>query len=303
MPALSRCMLLIALLLAFTPAAAFAVNPDGTPTTKEEALVYFKKQAEKLHPQHGKIILEKGLVTLNIPQDFGYLPQDQTEILIHNIWQNPPGAKTLGAIIPAPFDVLSHDSWAIIITYNDDGHISDKDAATIDYDKLLQQMQKSNVEEKRQREEAGYTAFDLVGWAAKPHYDKDAHKLYWALQLQPEGSQERELNYNIRILGRQGYLVMSIVGSLAQLPMIESNTDKILSFVDFNTSHRYADFNPSTDKMAAYGMAALIGGIAAAKVGLFKGLFVALLALKKFIILAAIAVAAFFKRLFKRKKD
>lgn len=295
--------LLFALLLSFSTAPVHAENPAGKPATKEEAMAYFRQQAAKLHPQHGKVTLQEGLASLNLSSDFGYLSQDQTEILVHDIWQNPPVSKTLGSIIPTSLDVLSPDFWAIIITYNDDGHVSDEDAEKIDYDKLLQQMKDANVEEKKRREEDGYQAFDLLGWATSPHYDKAAHKLYWATKLQPVGQTEMGLNYNIRILGRKGYLVMTIVGGMQQLPMIESNIDKILSLVDFNTSQRYADFNPGTDKMAAYGMAALIGGTLAAKAGLFKGLLVALIALKKFVILAFVAVVAFFKKLFGRKKS
>ena len=45
--------------------------------------------------------------------------------------------------------------------------------------------------------------------------------------------------------------------------------------VDFQEGHRYADFTESTDKVATYGIAALVAGGIAAKVGLFKGLWVA----------------------------
>jgi uncharacterized membrane-anchored protein len=300
MPAFRR-TLLLAFFILLTPATSSADDASHRPT-QEQIHAYLQQQAAKLHPQHGKIVLEGGMISLTIPQDFGYLPPDEAEILIHNIWQNPPGTKTLGAIIPTTVDITSRQGWGIIIRYNGDGHVSDEDASTIDFDKLLGQMKESNASENRMRKERGYTAFDLVGWATKPRYDKETHKLYWALELQPEGGTQRSLNYHIRILGRQGYLVMSIVSAMEQLPMIEQNTDRILSFVDFNTTHRYADFNPSTDKMAAYGMAALIGGYALAKVGIFKGLILAVLALKKFLILGCLLVAAYFKKLFGRKK-
>jgi len=67
---------------------------------------------------------------------------------------------------------------------------------------------------------------------------------------------------------------------------------------DFDAGQRYADFNPSTDKLAAYGIAALVAGGIAAKAGLFAKLGVILLAAKKFIILAVAAVGAALKKLF-----
>jgi uncharacterized membrane-anchored protein len=71
--------------------------------------------------------------------------------------------------------------------------------------------------------------------------------------------------------------------------------------VDFDPGQRYADFNPSTDKLAAYGIAALVAGGIAAKAGLFAKLGVILLAAKKFIILVVAAIGAGIKKLFGRK--
>jgi len=52
--------------------------------------------------------------------------------------------------------------------------------------------------------------------------------------------------------------------------------------------------------VATYGIAALVAGGIAAKVGLLKGVWVAILAAKKFIILGALAVARYFKRIWAR---
>ena len=43
---------------------------------------------------------------------------------------------------------------------------------------------------------------------------------------------------------------------------------QLLSAVNFKEGKRYADFNSSTDKVAAYGLAALVAGVAAKKPGL-----------------------------------
>ena len=55
--------------------------------------------------------------------------------------------------------------------------------------------------------------------------------------------------------------------------------------------------------MAKYGIAALVAGgllAGAAKFGFLKLIWVGILAAKKFIIIAVIAIAAFFKKLFSR---
>jgi len=88
---------------------------------------------------------------------------------------------------------------------------------------------------------------------------------------------------------------------MSRFPEIEKATPQILSMVDFNAGNRYADYTPGTDKIATYGLAVLVAGGIAAKAGLFKGLLVALLAMKKFLIIGVIAVLAFVKKIFGRK--
>ena len=61
---------------------------------------------------------------------------------------------------------------------------------------------------------------------------------------------------------------------------------------------RYADYDSKTDKVAAYGIAALIGGGLAAKAGLFAKLGVLLLGLKKLLIPLALVALAFGRKIF-----
>ena len=71
---------------------------------------------------------------------------------------------------------------------------------------------------------------------------------------------------------------------------------------NFNPGHRYSDFDPSVDQVAAYGIGALVAGKLAAKAGLFAKFGVLLLALKKFWILLVIGIGAFLARVFRRAK-
>jgi uncharacterized membrane-anchored protein len=192
---------------------------------------------------------------------------------------------------------------AVIITYEEEGYVKDKDAEKIDYADLLKQMQKDTREANKEREKQGYATVELVGWAAPPHYDKAVHKLYWAKQLKFGGGSEDTLNYNIRILGRRGVLVLNAVAAMAQLPEIERNAPMILAAIDFNPGNRYTDFSEASgDKVASYGIAALVAGGVAAKLGLFKGLWVLLLGAKKFVIIGVVALSAFLRKLFGKDK-
>jgi uncharacterized membrane-anchored protein len=195
---------------------------------------------------------------------------------------------------------MSSNVWIVTINYNEDGYVKDTDASKINYDDLLKKMQQGIAENNKVRVEHGYQAITLVGWAAPPHYDSATHKLYWAKQLQFAGEQQDTLNYNIRMLGRKGVLELNAIAEIGQLAEIDRQTPQILGMVDFKEGSRYADFDPKSDKVAAYGIAALVAGGVAAKLGLFKLLWVGLLAAKKFIIIGVIAAVGFARKFFKR---
>jgi len=179
--------------------------------------------------------------------------------------------------------------------------VDDKGAESIDYDKLLKSMKKDVEKGNKERVKEGYEPLHLVGWAKPPHYNEKTHKLYWARELDFEGSPQHTLNYSVRILGRRGVLVLNAVAGMDQLRAVAATVPSMLAFTDFNQGNRYADYHEGVDPKAAFGIAGLIAGAAAAKAGLFKGLWLAILGLKKVLIVVVAAVAGFFKRIFGRK--
>ena len=262
------------------------------------ALVALKS---KLHFQHGTVSLPNGVAALTLPEPFCYLSPQDADIVIVKIWGNPPGQKTLGMIVPDESTFLSRSAWAVIITYLDEGYVKDSDADKIDYAKMMKQMQDAVKSVNPERQKAGYPAIDLVGWAAPPSYDKATHKMYWAKNLRFSGEDANTLNYDIRVLGRHGVLVLNAVATMDQLAEIQAEAPAIVKMADFTKGNRYTDFDGSKDKVAAYGLAALVLGGIAAKAGFFKILLVGLLAAKKFIIIGLIAASGFIKKLFNRK--
>jgi uncharacterized membrane-anchored protein len=253
--------------------------------------------------REGKIKLPGDIATLDLPASFRYLDPADAEKLITDGWGNPPGAKTLGMIVPADVNPLSQAGWGVVVTYDKDGHVKDDDADHINYADLLKDMQEGMEENNKTRKEQGYSAMSLVGWAEQPSYDKAQHKLYWAKELHTEGSNGNGLNYNIRVLGREGVLVLNAVAGMEQIAQVKQEMKKVTAFADFTPGNRYADFNASTDKVAEYGIAALVAGGVAAKLGFFGKLFAVLLAFKKFILLGVAALGGWAWKLMGRKKQ
>lgn len=251
----------------------------------------------KLNVQQGKITLPGNAASLNVPKAFGYLDPAQARQIIVDMWGNPAeSGDTLGMVIPTDVSIADESSWAVIFQYSEEGHIADDDAKSIDYAELLKKMQHDVGEENEERKKAGYAAIDLVGWAEPPHYDQATHKLYWAKNLKFAGSPENTLNYCIRALGRRGVLELNVVAPMSQLAEISKHVPEILAMVDFNEGNRYADFDPKVDKLAVYGIGALIAGKVALKVGFLKMIIGALIAMKKLLIIAVVAVGGLLKK-------
>lgn len=123
-------------------------------------------------------------------------------------------------LIPAGVSPLAKEGWGIVITFDDHGYVDDKDAATMDFTKLLKQMQDETREENAERQKEGFEPIQVIGWAEPPSYDAAAHKLYWAKELAFGSTSQHTLNYSIRILGRRGVLVLNAVAGMSQLPLI-----------------------------------------------------------------------------------
>ncbi len=255
-----------------------------------------------LNFQSGKIDLPGGIAALDLPPSFRYLnPADTNRVLV-DAWGNPPGGSSLGMIVPADASLLSQEGWGVVITYQEDGHVNDDDASKINYTDLLKQMKEDTEEENKERLKQGYPSMLLSNWAEDPHYDQSTHKLYWALDLATGDATEHTLNYNIRVLGRKGVLVLNAIAGMHQLPGIKTEMQKVIAFTEFKPGNGYADFNTSTDKVAEYGIAALVAGGVAAKLGLFAKLFALLIAFKKVLIIGVIALVAAVKKLLGLKK-
>ncbi|WP_207885058.1 DUF2167 domain-containing protein [Pseudomonas sp. 30_B] len=250
-----------------------------------------------LHFQKGKVVVGDNLATFDLPENFVFLDGKDSERVLE-AWGNPPSSEPpLGMLMPAGVSPFEPAAWAVTVQYEESGYVSDEDAGKIDYAEMLKEMQDDLREANPEREKQGFEAIQLIGWAAPPHYDAAEKKLYWAKELKFGDSKEHTLNYNIRVLGRKGVLVLNFVAGMEQLPEIEQNVGKVLAMTEFNPGSRYVDFNPSMDKVAAYGLGALIAGKVAAKAGLFA---TALILLKKLWIVPALAIGWIARR-FKRK--
>ncbi|WP_271855873.1 DUF2167 domain-containing protein [Patiriisocius marinus] len=248
--------------------------------------------------KYGEVILEGGMATLNVPENYKFLDKPQANRVLTELWGNPEDDTTLGMLIKEGDTPISVD-YGIEISYSPDGYIEDDDAKDMDYDDLLEEMQQDTRDVNPERERLGYGTMELVGWASKPFYDEAKKKLHWAKEIHFDGEETNTLNYNIRVLGRKGYINLNVIGDMEYLEDVQENLAPILSSVKFTNGNTYADFDPDMDDIAAYG----IGGLIAGKVLAKAGFFALILKFWKFIAIGAVAAFAGVKKFFFKKEE
>jgi uncharacterized membrane-anchored protein len=194
-------------------------------------------------------------------------------------------------------------SWFVVVRFIADGYIRDDDAKNWNSDDLLTQLRKGTEAANKDRAERGFPQMEIVGWVEKPTYDAQTHRLVWSTANKDKGapdSEERGVNYNTYALGRKGYFSLNLVTTSSQVEADKQFAKTLLGGLDYTPGNRYEDFNEATDHIAEYGLAGLLGIVAAKKLGLIAlaGAFALKFAKVGLLALAGIGVAI--RRFFKR---
>lgn len=298
----------VALMLAVGCWSGRAIAADPVPTANNaEAHVRAIEQA--LSKQTGDVVIGPAKATLHLGDRYYFLPAEDAKKVLTRIWGNPDMAVSdvLGLVLPTG-TTASDSVWGAVVTYEDSGYVSDKDAHEQDYEKVLSDLREGTAERNDERKKQGFQTVQIVGWAQPPSYDARDHSLVWARQLKFDGSTGPDsLNYDVRLLGRRGVLSLNMVSDMSHLAEVRAAAADFGRAASFDKGETYADYNASTDKTAEYGLAGLVAagvGVAAAKK---LGLLAIVLGFgKKFIaliVLAGLAVVRWGKRLLGRKEE
>lgn len=155
-----------------------------------------------------------------------------------------------------------NSGWFAILSFAPEGLV--KDDEKIDADDLLASLKESNANEAPKRREQGFAALTLLGWAIPPRYDTTNKRLEWGTLLRDEQTQAIYANVSTKILGRSGYTDVVLVTSSPDT--VERDlADFKVAMANFNyvDGEKYSDWKQG-DKVAAYGLGALVLGGAAA---------------------------------------
>ena len=187
--------------------------------------------------------------------------------------------------------------WFAVFSYEDTGHV--KDDEEIDADDLLDSIKEGTKYGNKERRDRGWAEMHIIGWEHEPRYSTSTNRLSWAILAESEGYEI--VNYNTRLLGRTGVISATLVAEPEILTTSIGEFEYLLDGFSYKPGDLYAEYKEG-DKLATYGLAALVTGGAAAAVakGAGKGLFKAIgLGILAFFA----ALGKFFKGIFSRKQS
>jgi uncharacterized membrane-anchored protein len=260
-----------------------ALQPTGGAQENGNAIVWQKG------PAIGKL---GEIAQISVPKGYRFTDKAGTQKLLE-LTQNPSSGDELGALVPLPNN--DDESWFAIFEFDESGYVKDDEKDNLDADAMLRSIQQGTEESNKIRETKGWPPFHVTGWSQKPFYALQTHNLTWAIlgQSQEQGKPPDEtLNYSTRLLGRHGVMKVELVVSPNLAAQVVPEFNSLLDGFSFTPGQRYADWR-SGDKIAKYGLAALIvGGAGAAAVN--TGLF---LKFWKLIVAGFVALTTFLKRI------
>lgn len=195
-------------------------------------------------------------------------------------------------------------TWHVSLGYGDSGYIDDSDADDLDAKELLESYKQGTEEQNKVRKSLGKPELIIDSWSEAPRYEKAVHHLAWGINAHAVDG--KVINFITRILGRNGFISVTLIDEPERIEASKKDALPVMVATHFNAGATYAD-HASSDRSSGIGLRGLVlggAGVAvASKLGLLAKLGAVLVALKKGVILIFVAIAAGFKRLFRRKKD
>jgi uncharacterized membrane-anchored protein len=230
--------------------------------------------------------------SVSIPQGVMFLHAAATKAFLEQN-ENIPDGDELGAIVRIG---EGDDYWFAVFSYSESGHVDDSDRTAIDADALMANLKKGSEQGNKERRSRGWDELLLEGWHQAPFYDEKTNNLTWSTRLTSVG--RPVVNHSVRLLGRTGTMSVQLVVNPASIDSTTAQFNEVLGGYAYTNGQRYAQFVKG-DKLAGYGLAALIAGgagAAAVKSGFLQKFW-------KFLVMLVVGGAAGLKKLFGSRSE
>ena len=273
---LSFILLLLAILL-------FCSFPHATQAQETESVL------KRVKWQRGPSDASLGnIAQVQVPPGYVFADANDTKLLMEDM-HNPLSGEERGFLAP---DTLE---WFIVFEFSEVGYVKDDEKHSLDADAIFKAIKSGNEKTNEVRRKRGWPALNVVDWEQKPHYDSETHNLEWAVRFESEG--RLVINYNTRLLGRNGIMRVTLVAEPSILSETVPKFKTVMNAFAFQQGYKYTEFRKG-DKIAQYGLTGLIVGGATAvavKTGAFKWLW-------KVGVAILVGAGALLRKFFRRKE-
>jgi uncharacterized membrane-anchored protein len=238
----------------------------------------------------------EGWAEVKVPEGYMLANGDDTRRIMQAMG-NLTSGNEVGFMAHTNIFTASNSTWFILFEFDEVGYIKDDEKKDLQADAMLESMKKQSEESNKVRRRNGFSGLTIVGWEQPPHYNEQTHNLEWSLKAKDDEG-ELVLNHNTRLLGRKGVMKATLVVDPSKLAEVMPDFNARIADFEFKSGQKYSEFRQG-DKIAKYGLAALVAGGAAAvavKTGLLQKLI-------KPILFGVAALGAFLANLFKRKNS
>ena len=238
--------------------------------------------------------------TLKIPEHFFFVPKAEGTRVLRALGNVVNEASFVGLVV----GTHQNDQWIVVIRYVKEGYIRDDDAKDWNADELLNNIKEGVEQSNKDRVSRGFPELQVIGWIEPPAYDAGSHRLVWSMLAKDKDAPDsapKGVNYNTYALGRDGYFSLNLLTGSERIASEKAVAQELLADLSYNSGKRYEDFTATTDRIAEYGLAALVGGIAVKKLGLLALFAAVVLKFAKIILLGAAVVGAGVMKFFRRK--
>ena len=290
----------VMLLAMLASSSTFAQSAPPSEAAREAELAAAWQAAGKVGTAGPSDVALIDQATLKLPAGYFFIPRNEGARVLRALG-NVINDETLAGVV-----IGTHpgDQWMVVIRYIKEGYIKDDDAKNWNADELLKNLSDGVEETNKDRVARGFPEMQIVGWVEPPGYDATTHRLVWSMLGKHKGEPDdapKNVNYNTYALGRDGYFSLNLLSASDRIAGEKAVAKELLADLTYNAGKRYEDFSATTDRIAEYGLLALVGGVAVKKLGLFALMAALVLKFAKVILVGAAMLGAAVMRFFRRK--
>ena len=232
--------------------AGLALAPSGVAAQEEAG------SGPQIAHQEGPLTgqIGDGLAEIDLDSSYLFFDAEGTAQLMR-LFQNPVSGRELATVMPA-----GDSGWYLVFEFDEVGYVPDDEKDDLDADAILESIREGTEASNAARRDNGWAEYHIVGWAEPPHYDEGTNNLSWTIEGESDG--QRNLNRIVKLLGRRGAMTTTLVSGPEQMNAATVAASELLGDFAYLPGNTYAEYVPGTDKLAQYGLTALVVGGAGA---------------------------------------